>query len=144
MAIALPVVVGGVLLIGAGYYASKAMAPTLNKMYMSAAQAWKDAQREKRIAEKAKACATCCPPCKPDPAGTKYYEIHRVGPGLPGKPHKPFPGDHVHFFRMDQNPETCVCSLTRNSEPPQEVPQGTTPSYPGYKPLPPGIGGGVD
>jgi RHS repeat-associated protein len=54
--------------------------------------------------------ATCptqrpCPPCVP-PVGTIGYRLDSVPPS---KPHFPFPGDHVHLFQMNQNPNNCQC-----------------------------------
>ncbi len=43
-----------------------------------------------------------CPPCPAPPPP----RIDRVPPS---RPHWPCPGDHVHIFEMNQNPETCQC-----------------------------------
>jgi hypothetical protein len=78
----------------------------------------------------------CCPPCNP-PVGTMMWEIHRVPPSAP---HHPCEGDHVHWFRMQQNPYNCQCFKQRNARPVQciDVP-GSTPDFPpGTVPLPPG------
>jgi type VI secretion system secreted protein VgrG len=58
-------------------------------------------------------CDTCkkkkCPECKPYPAGTPAYEIARVRPLGQSKLHKPWPGDHIHWYKVNQNPDTCEC-----------------------------------
>jgi hypothetical protein len=46
-----------------------------------------------------------CPPCPPDPP----KEIDRVPPSAP---HYPCPGDHWHYQRYNQNPQTCQCFLS--------------------------------
>jgi len=46
-----------------------------------------------------------CPPCNP-PVGTIGYRYDAVPPS---KPHKPYPTDHVHLYKMNQNPNNCQC-----------------------------------
>jgi type IV secretory pathway VirB10-like protein len=45
---------------------------------------------------------TNCPPCPPPPPP----RIDRVPPS---RPHFPCLGDHMHVFKMNQNPRTCEC-----------------------------------
>lgn len=77
----------------------------------------------------------CCPACVP-PVGTMMWEIHRVPPS---RPHFPCPGDHVHWYRMQQNPNNCQCFKQRNARDVQCIDTpGSTPSFPGDSvPLPP-------
>lgn len=60
------------------------------------------------------------PDCEP-PVGTRAYQVHRVPEA---EPHWPFPGDHVHFFRRQQNPASGTCFWKRNAEPPHFLNQG--------------------
>ncbi len=50
-------------------------------------------------------CKKPCPPCNP-PVGTIGY---RIDPVPPSSPHYPFPGTHVHLYKMNQNPNNCQC-----------------------------------
>ncbi|BFI96583.1 MAG: hypothetical protein RSP_20930 [Rhodanobacter sp.] len=64
-----------------------------------------------------------CPPCSPQ-VGTIGYRLDKVPPS---KPHYPFPGDHVHLYRMNQNPNNCQCfwsaiGVTEPPPPPGAVP----------------------
>ncbi len=59
---------------------------------------------------KSDSCQDCeeekkCPPCVP-PVGTIGYRIDLVPPS---RPHHPFPGTHVHLYKMNQNPNNCQC-----------------------------------
>ncbi|MBI3408315.1 MAG: hypothetical protein HY040_08160, partial [Planctomycetes bacterium] len=55
-----------------------------------------------------------CPPCKPYAAGTHAYETHRVPPLGDSTPHYPWPGDHIHWWVVNQNPNTCKCYWNRD------------------------------
>ena len=65
------------------------------------------------------------PPCVP-PVGTIGYREDSVPPS---KPHHPFPGNHVHLYRMNQNPNNGQCfwqpiGVTAPPPPPRAVPIG--------------------
>ncbi|TAN40871.1 MAG: type IV secretion protein Rhs, partial [Nitrospirae bacterium] len=49
--------------------------------------------------------ANDCPPCIP-PVGTIGYRYDLVPPS---RPHKTYTGDHVHLYKMNQNPNNCQC-----------------------------------
>ena len=68
-----------------------------------------------------------CPPCTPYPVGTTGYRLDKVPPS---KPHRPFPGDHVHLYTANQNPNNCRCFWNPDKvvEPP--VPPGAVPVVP--------------
>jgi RHS repeat-associated protein len=78
------------------------------------------------ITDGSESCADCpkkpCPPCNP-PVGTIGY---RYTPG--SRPHWAFKtGDHVHLYRMNQNPNNCRCfwqpiGVTAPPPPPGAVP----------------------
>jgi hypothetical protein len=64
-----------------------------------------------------------CPPCVPA-VGTIGYRIDVVPPS---RPHWPFPGTHVHLYRMNQNSNNCQCfwqstGVTAPPPPPGAVP----------------------
>jgi hypothetical protein len=64
-----------------------------------------------------------CPPCNP-PVGMVGYRYDIVPPS---RPHSPYPGDHVHLYRMNQNPNNCQCfwqpiGVTAPPPPPGAVP----------------------
>ena len=47
--------------------------------------------------------AKCCPPCPPPPPPETHWD----------HPHGDCPGIHWHYFRYNQDPETCKCYLQR-------------------------------
>ena len=54
---------------------------------------------------------TKCPPCKTIsgkivPVGTIGYRLDLVPPS---KPHYPFEGSHYHFYKANQNTDSCRC-----------------------------------
>jgi RHS repeat-associated protein len=78
-------------------------------------------------------CRRPCPPCKPYPEGTRAYRIDRVPPS---SPHCPWPGDHLHWFRVNQDKVSCKCFWNKDKKagPYDEtepiIPQGGTPTIP--------------
>ena len=78
-------------------------------------------------------CRRPCPPCKPYPEGTRAYRIDRVPPS---SPHSPWPGDHLHWFRVNQDKVSCKCfwNKDKKARPYDEtepiIPQGGTPTIP--------------
>ena len=73
---------------------------------------------------------TSWPACIP-PVGTIGYRYDKSPPGRPHWPHK---GDHLHLFRMTQDPSSGICRWNRigTSEPPPQ---------PGWVPIAPEMGG---
>jgi RHS repeat-associated protein len=69
--------------------------------------------------------------CSP-PVGTIGYRYDAVPPS---RPHQPYPGDHVHLYVMQQNPNNGQCFWS---------PAGVTapPPPPGAVPIAPATGGG--
>jgi RHS repeat-associated protein len=68
-------------------------------------------------------CKKKCPPCTPYPAGTRAYQLHRVALGQPK--HGPWPGDHLHWYRVNQNPTTCKCTWNKDRSSGSPWPPGT-------------------
>ena len=60
------------------------------------------------------------PECTPQ-VGNWAFQIHRVPDA---EPHWPIPGDHVHFFLRQQNPESGHCFWKRNARPSHFLNQG--------------------
>ncbi|MFO0606354.1 MAG: DUF4157 domain-containing protein [Polyangiales bacterium] len=66
---------------------------------------WNELWREASTLPRSRNCPPCPAPPPPD--------IHRVPPH---EPHFPCPADHYHWFRYNQNPQTCQCFLQRKTE----------------------------
>ena len=77
---------------------------------MEAAEAGK-AEAEAEADGTAKCNKTKCPPCKTISGkivqvGTTGYRLDMVPPS---KPHYPFEGSHYHFYKANQNTDSCRC-----------------------------------
>jgi len=78
-------------------------------------------------------CRKPCPPCKPYPEGTRAYRVDRVPPS---SAHSPWTGDHMHWFRVNQDKASCKCFWNKDKKagPHDETepitPQGGTPTVP--------------
>ena len=70
-----------------------------------------EAQAQAEADGTAKCNETKCPPCKTIsgkivPVGTIGYRLDLVPPS---KPHYPFEGSHYHFYKANQNTDSCRC-----------------------------------
>ena len=94
-------------------YATTAMTGILVGVgIMDAKEEYDKAQAQSAAQVEASKCAkTGCPPYKTVsgrivPIGTIGYRLDMVPPS---KPHYPFEGSHYHFYKANQNTDSCRC-----------------------------------
>ena len=78
---------------------------------MDAKEEYDKAEAQAEADGTAKCNETKCPPCKTVsgrivPIGTIGYRLDMVPPS---KPHYPFEGSHYHFYKANQNTDSCRC-----------------------------------